>query len=202
MQINEGSLTISAAYGAKVPGAADFSSQEARLSFELEFPVTGEYDAIVDKAQALEAALMTNLKLGVFSQLGLGVDQQADGSVQPDFGTLPARAAAAERRGTTQANSGNAGNQRPQRGPTKAQQAGVEIPSYTVTVDGREVVVKDRRDLKGSVYADNAADFLVDGESVWILKRDNSVNPYGQKIAEAIAPYVPFGESAALPTPL
>ena len=193
MNISDGKLTITAAYGTKIPGAAAFSSQEARLSMELEFPVTGEYDSIVDRGHQLEAALTTQLKLAVWSQLGLGVTEADDGSIAPDFSSLPQQ--------TAQAPRGGGGGGGAPRAPTVAEKAGVEVPFYKVTVDGVEVTVKDRRDIiAAGVYKPGAADFLVDGESVWVLNKDKSVNPEGKKIAEAIAPLVPFEDAG--PTPL
>lgn len=197
MNISDGKLTITAAYGMTVPGAAAYSSQNARLGVELEFPVTGEYEAITEKAHKLEAALTTELKLAVFGQLGLGVTENPDGSIAPDFGTLPVQQ-------QQSAPSGGGGSERSTNtsfGPTKAQKAGVEIPTYEVELDGRRVKVQDRRDLVGTVYSDKAAEFTVDGESVWMLNKDKTVNPLALQIVEAIAPYVPFGKEAT-PTPM
>lgn len=195
MQIAEGKLTISAAYGMKVPAAADFSSQETRLSVELEFPVTGEYEAITEKAHGLEAALTEQLKLAVYAQLGLGVVQAEDGSISPDMGSLPQKTATAPR------SSGGGGGGGGNFGPTKAQKAGAEIPVYEVQFEGRTAKIADRRDLiaKG-IYSHKAADFTVDGDSVWMLAKDGSVNPRASAIVEAIKDYVPFDDKQ--PTPL
>lgn len=196
MNISEGKLTVSAAYGTKVPAAAAFSSQEARLSMELEFPVTGEYDSIVDRGHQLEAALTAQLKLAVWSQLGLGVVESADGTIQPDLSSLPAQAAP-----TSAAPRSGGGGGGFQNKPTKAQQAGVEVPTYNVVINGEQAVVKDRRDIiAAGVYKAGAADFLLNGESVWLLNKDKSPNPLGTQIAEAIAPYLPFDDGK--PTPL
>lgn len=195
-KIKDGMLTISAAYGVKVPGAADFSSQEARLSIDLAYPVEGEYDALIDSADVLQSALTTQLKLAVYAQLGLGVEEKEDGTIAPDFSTLPARVAAAPKRAPSGAGGGGGGGRNfPDRGPSKAQQAGMDIPTYTLTLDGQQVTVQDWRPLKeAGVYSAGAADFRIGENSYWLLNKDKTENPRGQKLKAEIDKLAPFEE--------
>lgn len=194
-KIENGTLTISAAYGVKVPGEADFSSQEARLAIDLSYPVSGEYDSIVDGADTLEAALVTQLKLAVFAQLGLGVEEREDGSIGPDFSTLPARRSGSSGKsfGGGPKGGGGGGGNGGQRAPSKAATAGYEIPVVTVSIDGQTIDVQDLREAKArGIYKSNAPDFRVGDNGYWLTGKDGSVNPKTAQLRDAVDAAAPF----------
>jgi hypothetical protein len=168
---------VAVGYSLKVPGAADYSSEDAHASYSVEFDISGKtFDQVQEELEAIQAQLHTNAKLAAFAQLGVEFDTSTAGVIQPVIKTRPKAA-----------KTGGGYTPKPQ-----AQGGGgggfVRTPPKVANSDKPVVVLGgvayyDQRPAKESgTYKEGAADFksvnTIEGRysQHWIINKDGSVN--------------------------
>jgi hypothetical protein len=178
MEISGTVAKVSAGYSLKVPAAADYSSEDAHVSFGIEFDISGaeDLDTIVSQLEALEAQLHASAKLAVFAQLGTEFEAGPNGVMVPVIKSAPKAAAPAARRPS---GGGGGGGGTGRGGFAKPKAQGRELP---VVVLGGEAYYDQRVLKEDGTYKDGAADFKsvqkVNGQAnqLWITGRDGSFN--------------------------
>lgn len=179
-------VTITASYGLTVPGEAEYTSQNVTLGVSIEIPAEGNLDVVLDQAQKKAVQAVTNTKLAVFSQLGIGFTEAPNGVVQPDFTTLPKRTPSVK-----------GGSKYPPKKSGGYSGGGGGSPRgqvYTgVFVEGfGTVAVEDLRDVKDEMDKPNWPDFKIGDKAFWMTQKNGSPNPDAEAIAEAVHPYLPY----------
>ncbi len=178
-------VTITASYGLTVPGEAEYTSQNVTLGVSIEIPAEGNLDVVLDQAQKKAVQAVTNTKLAVFSQLGIGFTEASNGVVQPDFTTLPKRAPSVKggSKFPPKKSSGGGGGGG---GPRGQVYQGVFIEGFGT------VAVEDLREVKDEMGKPTWPDFKIGDKAFWLTQQNGSPNPDAEAIAEAVHPYLPF----------
>lgn len=166
MELENGKLRISAGYSLKVPGEADYSSQDKHVGLSLEYDVPDDADveAILDKAIEVEAQLDTQVKLAVFAALNVEPKEVAEGVLVPNWngvGTKKAKPAGGGRsKPSGNSGGGNRGKSNGNRGGNRPKANPDDIPTFFY--DGMEI--QDVRGLKADgTFKPNAPDFREPG---------------------------------------
>ncbi len=179
--VENGKLRISAGYSLKIPGAANYSSQDAHASYSVELDVEGDVTAIAEAAPDIYDDLETKAKLSVFKQLGLGFTEEADGTLQPKLEAAPVAApapAATSAPSSAPFGGGGGGQQRPF-SPPKADVT--QQPAFIADLGEGLIEYYDLRSLKADgTFKPRAADFRPTrkgaGNQVWLTDRDGNQN--------------------------
>jgi len=173
MEINGTVAKVAVGYSLKVPASAAYSSEDAHVSYSLEFDVTGKtVEEITEALEALEVQLHVNAKLAAFAQLGVDFETGPSGVLSPVIKATPGGGGQAAAVGAKPyAPSGQ------KFAPPKA--AGRNLP--VVVLGGTAYF--DQRVLKtDGTYKAGAADFKSvekfdgDHKQLWIIDRDGSTN--------------------------
>lgn len=174
IEYENGTLRVSAGYSLKVPGSADYSSEDAHASLSLEAQVDGDdvkLSDVIEQAKLLYATLAQSAKIAVFAQLNVEFDTTDTGLLRPIIkGSAPA-----PKRTAPATNSQP--KQQQQYAPPKADTSDLPI----VTIDG--VQYRDQRPLKADgTYKPGAADFKsvdkVNGRfaQLWLADKNGNQN--------------------------
>ena len=178
---------VSVGYSLKVPHEVDYATEDAHVSFSVEFPLNGEpIDVVLGQLEGVQAQLMNSVKLATFTQLGVEFEMSETGVVAPSLKARPKKAAAPARQAAPRQGGGGgsasyrgagAGGGRQQYAPPKA--AGRNLD--TVVIEG--ITYYDQRPLKDDgTYAPGAADFKsvekINGQQkqLWLYSKDGALN--------------------------
>ena len=181
-----GTVTITAQYGLTVPGEVEYTSQNVTLGIAIELPAEGNLDVVLDSAQKKAVQAVTNTKLAVFSQLGIGFTEGTNGVVQPDFASLPKRAPSVKggsKFPPKKPYSGGGGGFGSPRGQVWKN---VDVPGYG------SVDVEDLREVKDEMGKPTWPDFKIGEQAFWMTNKNGTPNEDAEAIAEAVHPYLPY----------
>jgi len=166
---------VAVGYSLKVPGDADYSSEDAYAGYTVEYDISGKtFDEVQEELEAIQAQLHTNAKLAAFAQLGVEFTTSPSGVIQPVIKTRPKAPKTGGYRPQAQGNGSGGGGQYP-RTPPKVANSDKPI----VKLGG--IPYYDQRPAKESgTYKPGAADFKsvnkIDDRFLqhWIIAKDGS----------------------------
>jgi hypothetical protein len=165
----------------KIPGGVPYSSEDKHVGISVEYPVEGAIEALIDQALAQETVLDAAIKIQLAAQLGIDLVEIKEGVFRPKWTDVtvpekPKAQRAASSGGGGRSGGGGGGDRKPPKvDPDR-------IPTFYDPETQQKV--QDLRPFKGKEYAANSADFRRNGESIWVIERDGSVNEEGARLEE------------------
>lgn len=177
IEVENGKVKVSGSYSLKIPGAVNYSSEDAYVGLSVEFDSEGDATALLTASRPLEADLVREAKLAVFAQLDVDFVEDDDGILRPKLkAATPAPAAKA----APKPSGGGGGGQGTFAPPKASKERVATLPKFVADFGNGPNLYRDQRPLKeDNTYAATAPDFknVEDpNDVVWLYFKDGGVN--------------------------